>query len=138
MRTADIIGRIAASCPSFAFVDHALASSEDMPLPAAMVCPVKAVAATNEALEQGVEQRLTEVFGVYVLLRRRRNGDADAGAADDLDDLRAELQAALIGFYVSGDDAPLALAGGQIDQFAPGIVTWREDFTTYRFVRVIP
>lgn len=138
MRTVDILNRIASACPSFGSVGHALSAPLAMTMPAAMVCPVKAVAATNYALEQGVEQHLTEVFGVYILLKRRTDGDADAGAADDLDDLRAELQAALIGFYVSGDDAPLALAGGQIDQFAPGIVTWREDFTTYRFVRVIP
>jgi hypothetical protein len=137
MRTAVIKDRIADQCPAFAFVGHALTAPTTVRQPAALISPIKSIASATEVLG-GTFQRVTTIYGVYLVLRRRADGDADAGAADELDDLRGALWAALVGFADDPEDAPLAIAGGQMDQYAPGLVTWREDFMTYRYERVIP
>ena len=130
MRTKAIIDRIRAECPGFAQVDHALSSAEDLDYPAALVSPVQAQAGPERLLMYHRQiERLT--FGVFIMVERRRDGIADAGAADELDDLRAELRAALIGY--TPDPARftgLAAAGGRLDQWRPGIAGWREDFST--------
>ena len=130
MRTKVIIDRIRAECPGFAQVDHALSSSEDLDYPCALVSPVLASAGAERLL--GYHSQIERItFGVFILVERRRDGAADAGAADELDDLRAELRAALIGYTpdAAAFDA-LASAGAKLDQWRPGIAGWREDFFT--------
>jgi hypothetical protein len=136
MRTSDIIARVTALCPSFAHVGHALSAPAALNSPAALVSPVEAKAAATEVLG-GTVQRMLDVFGVYIVMARRADGAEDFGVADDLDDLRAELRQALIGFTV-GDYSPLAAGGGRLAPYAPGLTTWREDFTTEHYERVIP
>ncbi|MFN3646242.1 MAG: hypothetical protein ACK4S2_06970 [Gemmobacter sp.] len=129
MRLRDVISRVRSECPGFAQVDHALSSAEELDYPAALVSPVLATPQPPRLLGvHSQEEVLT--FGVFILLQRRRDGDTDAGAADDLDDLRAELRAALIGWTPAAEFTALAAAGGRLDQWRPGIAGWREDFST--------
>lgn len=129
MRLSDILSRIRAECPGFAQVDHALSSNEELDYPAALVSPVRAAPLPPRLL--GVHSQIEVLtYGVFILVARRRDGVADAGSADILDDLRAELRAALIGWTPDPAFIELAAAGGQLDQWRPGFAGWREDFAT--------
>jgi len=129
IRTGIIMARIRDLCPGFAQVDHALSSDETLDLPAALISPVLAVPQPARLL--GVHSQIERVtWGVYILLERRRDGPFDFGAADALDDLRAELRAALIGWVPAENYIALEAAGGRLDQYRPGIAGWREDFAT--------
>jgi len=136
MRLGSIIDQIKASCPSFESVDHVLSGTEVTSFPAALVGPVKSTAAPNDALEVNI-QRVADLIGVWIVLSRRRDGDADYGAADELDNLRVELRSGLLLFSPDPSEfSPLSYAGGMLAPYAPGASTWREDFVTEHHLRV--
>lgn len=136
MRTGAVIGRIEAQCPGFGQVGHALTSAATLTYPAALVSPLK-VDTGPPALLGVHSQKVVHRFGIYILLPRVQDGFSGHGAADLLDDLRAELAAALPGWtpQPSVFDA-LAYAGGQLDRYQETIVCWREDFTTTYELRI--
>ncbi len=127
MRTDDVVARIRALCPSFAEVGHALTSASQESYPGAFVALVKADAQPPGLM--GVHsQMVREVLGVFITLRRQMDDDAGEGANDDLDDLRAELRAALVGWLAPGAETPLDYAGGEL-ALRNALATWREDFS---------
>lgn len=127
MKVTDIVARIAAQCPGFAHVAHALTSGGDYDYPAAFVAPVKRVAEFPRML--GYHAQMTrQTFGVYVVLPKRQD-TLISSAADDLDDLCAELRAALTDWMPAGADQPLFYVGGELAE-REGIACWREDFAT--------
>lgn len=138
MRVSVILERLRVTCPSFATVDHALTSPTTITYPAALVVPVKRMARPNQFL--GVHAQMVDVtFGIHILIRRRQDGPTDAGAADDLDDLFAEVLAALKAWTPDGAIyKPFDYAGGQLAPFQDQNVTWREDFSTSYDVRTTP
>lgn len=136
MRTSAVIARIKLLCPGFATVAHALTSAADADLPSALVTPAKMVANPDRLIGALHSQDVMQTFSVYILMQRRQDGDADAGAADDLDDLTDQLRAALPGWAIDANHAPMQFVGGQLDRFETGLVCWREDYAVEYEIRL--
>lgn len=125
MNVTDIVARVAEQCSGFAHVAHALTSGGEYDYPAAFVAPIKRVAEAPRLL--GHHAQMTRMtFGVYVVLPKRQDAGGSS-AADDLDDLCAELREALIDWKPTGADQPLFYVGGELAE-REGIACWREDF----------
>lgn len=136
MRTDDIVARVRAMCPGFAVVDHALVSETQGSYPGAYIAPVKAEAQPAGFI--GVHsQMVRETVGVFITLERRMDNDAGLGTNDSLDDLRAELRAALVAWRPPGAEQPLEYAGGELS-LRNGLASWREDFSTTYELRINP
>lgn len=138
MRLSVVLLRLRAQCPGFATVDHALTSPSDYAYPAAMVVPVKRLARPNGLL--GTHAQMVELtFGVHIILQRRQDGVTGYGAADDFDDLCAEVMAALKAWTPDTSIyKPMDYAGGLIAPFQQHAVTWRDDFATTYDIRTAP
>lgn len=138
MRISQIIDRIREECPEFAVVDHALTSPASIAYPAAMVVPVEARGNPPYLFGEGEYHQISHrKIGVYVMIARRQDGDADNGAADDFDALCESVRAALMGWAPDARGDVLAYAGGVLAPFAQGSVSWREDFTLSEDLRRI-
>jgi hypothetical protein len=135
MRTSALIARISAQCPLFACVDHALSPAKELTYPAAMVVPSELAAAPDGLFGIVHDQDIVQKFSVFVLIGRREDTSIWSGV-DDLDDLTAQLRAALLGWEVDNDHAPMNLAGGKLDRYITGIVCWREDYSVETSLRV--
>lgn len=135
MRTADLIARIEALCPQFAFVDHALNPAHELTFPAAMVVPSEVTAAPDDLIGAPHDQTIRQVFSVFVLMGRREDTLIFSGP-DDLDDLVAQLRAALPGWQVDNDHAPMNFAGGKLDKFHTGLICWRDDYSVETALRI--
>lgn len=125
MKTSDIVDRIAAECPGFAHVAHALTSGAEYDYPAAFVAPVKRVAEFPRMMGHPA-QMVRQTWGVYVVLPKRQDTTVSS-ASDDLDSLCEELRAALIDWRIPGSDQPIFYVGGELAE-REGIACWREDF----------
>jgi hypothetical protein len=131
MRMRLMLNRVIARCPDFATVKHTLVSQADDAMPSAFLSPIEIAAARADMISGAQAQMCTWKFGVYVLIRRRQDEDADFGAVEEFDDLLASLRAALIGWTPDGAMiAPLQYAGGALDKYRDGQVCWRDDFIT--------
>lgn len=136
MKISDVVARLRAECPSFATIDHALTAPGDYDYPAAFVAPVKRVAESDRMLGGPHAQMVRQVFGVYVVLPKRTDSGSGGSAADDLDDLCAELRLALVSWTPDPiEDHPIDYAGGELTE-REGLACWREDFTSVFDLRV--
>ncbi|MGV8987812.1 MAG: phage tail terminator protein [Cypionkella sp.] len=136
MRTADLISRVEDLCPGFEMVDHALTSTAEEVLPAALITPSKTEAQGDSLFGLGIHSQIvTQTFSIFVLLRRAQDTNTTS-KADDLDDLTDQLRAALAGWQLDGDHSPMILVGGMLDKFHTGVVCWREDYSTETELRV--
>lgn len=135
MRTSDLITRIKAQCPAFAMVDHALTSAAETAFPAALVTPSELTAEPDGTFGAGVHSQLaTQTFAIFFMLRRAQD-TALVAKIDELDDLTAQLRAALVGWQIDGNHTPMNLVQGMLDKFHTGIVCWREDYSTQTELR---
>lgn len=137
MRTLDVIDRIRTYVPEFASVSHALQPPMDFAYPAALVTPSRMMAPPATMIGGAFEQEVMQTFSVFVLLERRSDSELVSGI-EEHDTLCAALRAALMGWQIDADHAPMMLAGGQLAEFQPGTVCWREDFSVETFVRIAP
>jgi hypothetical protein len=127
MRTSDLIARIEGECPGFAMVDHALTSAAEMTYPAAMVTPSKEDADPDGTVGQGAHtQEITQTYSIFFILERNQA----TGKTDELDDLRDEVHAALLGWELDADHGPMNFVGAMLDRFHTGVVCWRADYST--------
>lgn len=122
----------------FAFVgslaDFAALADVPRSVPAAYVIPLEERAGDNEVVGASLQQH-TAALGVLLIVRHA--GDAGGGRATlALGPLREAVQAALVGWTPPGCHAPLAFAGGQLDELMDGgAVAWRDNFTATRRVQ---
>lgn len=143
-RIADVVARIATETGGFATVGHLLGLdaaallAAPSALPAALVAPLPPSALQGEMLATFHSQRVDWRCGVYVVIARRLPGEDDEGSADDWDDLVAGLRVALAGWAPPGEGAKMRWIGGQIEQFAPGLLVWRDDYECRRLMRHTP
>lgn len=130
MNLGDIIARIQDKCPEFATVDHVLTSPADFARPAALVAPVSNRAAPpNIVITGGFAQDVASIVGVFIVIERRQSGSYDNGAADVFDTLTRSLRTALVNWNPGDLIQPITYAGGVMDAFQPGNVTWRDDYS---------
>lgn len=136
MKIAPIVNQILAECPSFKQVAGTISQEllegvvSQKVLPAAYVVRLDEDAEIAEASEYGNEyhQELTEHFGVVVFL-----GNADKrgqAAADQLDDLRAELFKALCGWCPSECHDPIEYEGGTLQTLTRDRLIYFFEFKT--------
>lgn len=134
----DIIARVIAECPSFATVRSFQNSSENMPLPAAIVEPIERRSPVPQGYMGGHIQTVNFRFGVYLMMERRLPDNFTPGGPS-WDALCAELQAALCA-WTNGEPnvSPVSYAGGAVVPFRDQIACWREDFATDFQIRITP
>lgn len=133
MKLTDVLERIRDQCPGFASVDHVLTSDADVARPAALVGVSRIAATPNGVLGGPHVQRLRTVVSVWIVGRRRQDTLTGYGAADEWQDLVAELRAALVAWSPGGTATPLDYAGGALEKHPAGFFAWREDFATEDF-----
>lgn len=136
MKTSQLLDRIRDKCHGFATIDHALTNGGSFNYPAGLLAPVRVSA--NPSPFIGVHiQETQSVFGVFILLEPGMDGPVGAGQADLIDDLRAELRAALVGWTPDpAIFAPMQYAGGELSPYHGGIFAWREDFSVSHEIRI--
>lgn len=85
-------------------------------------------------LINAVEQRLTESYSIvfWVAVAGDATGDA---VVDQVETLREQVQAALLGWSPDGVRSPMLYAGGQLSHFESGAVLWEESFSTESYLR---
>jgi hypothetical protein len=138
MMIADIIARIREQCPDFQYVSHVFVGGAAMATPAALVTPVRHRAAAPFVFGPSAYcQKVSMIFGVYIVIGRQENGDFDQGAADQFDDLTSSVRDALTNWQAPGLIAPVIYAGGEIAPYEAGLVAWREDFSGEFELRIV-
>lgn len=102
--------------------------------PAAYVLPLDE-SAGESLLLNAVHQEVAVRVGVLIATEQL----ADAGgaaAADHLQDLKAAVHGALVGWTPEGASEPLLYAGGEIQEAPPGAVWWLAGYATATALRV--
>lgn len=133
MRLAPFVARIAQSCPDFAGrVASALATATPRAYPAALLLPL------SERVVDGVLSGTARVYEAVfaVEIAHKHAGDADRGgpAATDLETLREQVLAALVGWDAGPGYGVVEHAGGELTDYQPGLAVWRDRFSV-RFAR---
>lgn len=135
MRYSQIVDRLRAECHSFEQVDHAAGSISEAALPRAIVALQKVEAAPAAFLGTHF-QPVEAIWEVMIVMRVKQDGPTGTGQADLLDDLRAEVRKALVGWTPEPSDiAPVQYVGGEVFANEKGIMSWREMFSVNYEIR---
>jgi hypothetical protein len=117
MKLTPIVAQLRADCPTFAGrvsagIDwDAVVDSAKLALPAAYVIAAADAAGDNQ-VQNGVQQLITDLFSVVVVLD---SGDERGQASNDaLHDVRSELWRALVGWTPGGDYSPIEYVKGEL------------------------
>lgn len=96
--------------------------------PAAFVLPLAENPSPNKLLS-GIHQKVTQNFGVVHVINNRRDAQG-AAALDDLVALRADLQAALVGWVPDTTNGePVSYTGGRLLRLdGDGQLWWIDEF----------
>lgn len=134
MKITPVVARLKAQCPAFAnrvAGAAALATAleqTDFPLPHAFVVR-EADQPSDDDVVGGTVQDCAEEFAVVLVVSN--TADATGLAADDqIDDLRAAVAAALIGWRPDPDATPVIYEGGALDGFDRARLWYRLSFQT--------
>lgn len=141
MKPSLIIPRLRELCPSFGgrvagAAEFAAAEGvDDLAVPCAFVVPGGDTVGEAEIVGQGF-QELDERFTVIVCLSNSSDERGQEGA-EDLDDIRAELIAALLNWSPSAAHGPIAYAGSDGDPLLDRARIWHGyDFTAATSISV--
>lgn len=117
MKLNPLVAQLRADCPTFAGrvsagIDwDAVVDSAKLALPAAYVINAADAAGDNQ-VQNGVQQIITDLFSVVVVLD---SGDERGQAANDaVHDLRAELWRALVGWKPGAEYTPIEYVKGEL------------------------
>ena len=99
----------------FGAAELAMALEYTLKKESAFVIPLSETTKSNN-MDNGINQRITERFAIVVALD---NGSSDRdkvglAAYDDLDDVRAEIFSAILGWQIPGAESIISYAGGRI------------------------
>lgn len=130
MNLTPVVARITAECPSFKLVGGAadFGGIEGVPraTPACFILPLAESGEADEGLDEpDFVQRVRAEFGVVVAVTNVASRAGAEGAAA-LEDLRAELAAALFGWTPGGSLLPLVYVRGDLVEFRPGLLWWQD------------
>lgn len=139
MKLAPIIAQILAECPSFTQVAGALTDDLEKvisqgKLPAAYVVRLDEDGEILEDMGNECYQEITEYFAVVLILK---NNDPDRGqeAADQLDDLRAELFKALLRWCPDEAHDKIEYTGGSLVALTRDRLIYSYQFKTFTTVQ---
>ena len=97
-------------------------------LPAIFVLPIGSQASAN-TLATGMRQRVLETTGVVILSGNLRDPRGGAAAAD-IEELRAMVRGALVGWSPGAAWEPMQLGTGRLLDITEGVLAWQETFTS--------
>lgn len=129
MRMSTIVERLRAYCPSLRQVIPALTGAVPSQYPAAYVFPLSERADPN-ALLGAHDQRVRVDIAVEIMVRHAAEAASGGPAAEQLEDVRDEVRAALAGFVPETGARPLDHVEGRAMSFDAGLVTWRDTWAT--------
>jgi hypothetical protein len=118
MKVKVVIDRLKAACPSLTNRVAGTAEFEeqvertDLAVPCAFVMPLSDEVSENATAGSIVTQVVEERFGIIVIVANTTDPRGQAGG-ESLDDLRAELWDALLGWEPDGSHTPLEYRGGR-------------------------
>ena len=113
----------------------ALETEPTIALPAAFVVPESEAAQPNDMGSNVFEQLITSQFGVAIVVGA--DGARRGTARESIEELEAEVLAALAGARVEGLDRPIVYAGARLISIGPGRVSRLLSFRAVRRFRVI-
>jgi hypothetical protein len=129
MRVGPIVERLRAQAPSLRQVIPALTGAVPAQYPAAYVFPLSERADPN-ALLSAHDQRVRVEVAVEIMVRHAAEAASGGPAAEQLEDVRDEVRAALAGFAPEPGARPLDHVEGRVMSFDAGLVTWRDIWAT--------
>lgn len=128
MNLAPVIARIATQCPGFLLVggaaDFSGVDGTPRATPAAFVVPLAERARPSEGFGEDF-QIVDATFGILLAVTNVASRGGAEGVTD-LEALRAEVRAALLGWIPAGGGAPLAFERGDLLEFRPGLLWWQD------------
>ncbi len=137
MKIEPIIRQIQTWCPSFKLVAGALTvdlktaiSDGEANLPAAYVVKLDESAEYVDGLSNDFRQDVEESFGVLVFVNNRKKDGRGQWAADQLEDLRAELFKALLQWCPSDAHNPIIYSGGSVQSIDKDRIVYAFEFET--------
>lgn len=137
MKIDPIIKQIQTYCPSFKLVAGALTvelkaavSDGEDKLPAAYVVRLDESGEYNDGLSNDYRQEIEEQFGVLVFVNNRKQDVRGQRAADQLEDLRAELFKALLQWCPSEAHDPIEYVGGSVQSIDKDRIAYAFEFKT--------
>lgn len=104
--------------------------------PSAYVIPLEENAG-EPYLVSGTAQRVTQTFGVLLVLRSAREGVRGGGVVEDLNALRSAVQAALHGWQISSAYEPCTFQRGELSSFETGAMSWLDTWQTATEMRTL-
>lgn len=129
MFLAPAVDRLAAQCPGLRQVRLALEGALPGAYPSAYVLPLSETATPAE-LHDSDEQRIEARFAVELMVKHAAQAASGGPAQEELETLREEIKAALIGWQPGALFTPVAFAAGRLLDFSGGLAVWRDEFTT--------
>lgn len=129
MRLAPIVARLLSQCPNVRQVMSALSAAVPTSYPAAYVLPISERAMPSEWTGTH-RQRVEARFGVEIMVRHVAQAVTGGPAQDELEDARASIIDALVGWAPGAEFEPIDFAGGGLVAFEAGRAVWRDEFTT--------
>lgn len=133
MRLAFIADLLAENCPDLAGrVGAALSGSPPRGYPYALVLPL--AERVVDGVLSGSVRVFEAAFAVDIYHKNAADAATGAGAVADLDVLREQVLAALVGRDLGDGFGVVEFSGGQLEDYQPGLALWRDRFSV-RFVR---
>lgn len=137
MRVYPICQRLIEEVPSLRQAIPAASGAIPASYPAAYVYTESRTAGLNQIATQATSQRLEVRVAVELMVRHAGEAASGGPAAELLEDVLEQVDAALLGWSPDQDHAPLELVGGRIVAVEPGLVTWRDTWRTSRLLRSV-
>lgn len=136
MQLASIIERIDTQMPTLNQVTAAatvpLAITALTTYPAACVVLPRGTAGKNSPIN-AIRQRVDDTFAVILAVRNVKDMTGKAAAAE-IDALKPLLIAAMLGWVINEDYAPIEYAGHQLIAYQDGLLFWAEHFKSSHYV----
>lgn len=97
-------------------------------------------AGDNLYMTMGMEQRVTVTFGVVIVVENTLNprGVTGGGYTSRLQEIRALVRTALLGYQSDPIYDPAWYLKGQLAQISQGSLWWQEEFQTAYYIRKFP
>lgn len=134
MNLTAVITHITAQCPGYTTVSGALNLFDvitNAPMGAHAWVGLASENADKSTAENRVFQKVNVEFSVLTLLRADPSDASGALGYEALEALRTPLQAALIGYQIDVDTAPISFIGGVPSELNSGFYLWEDNFTTH-------
>jgi hypothetical protein len=127
MLLAPIVSRLQSSCPSLRQVINALSAAVPTSYPSAYVLPL-AERMVEDTLSLSL--RVYEArFGIEIMARNVAQAATGGDAGIDLEAVREEILAALVGYAPGNGYTSVVHVSGRLLSFEAGLAVWRDEFT---------